>query len=65
VHTKFWSESLNGGDHSGDLGVYRKIILEWILEEWGGGGVCGLGLCSFLCLTETTLETDHTEESYI
>jgi hypothetical protein len=30
---KFWLESLNGGDHSEDLGVDGKIILTWIFGE--------------------------------
>jgi hypothetical protein len=29
----FWSENLKGRDHSEDLGVGGKIILEWILEK--------------------------------
>jgi len=29
VHTKFWSESLNGRDYSEDLGVDERIIVEW------------------------------------
>jgi hypothetical protein len=37
MHTTFWSENLNGRDHSEDLGVDRKIILEWILGEEGWG----------------------------
>jgi len=28
--------NLKGGDHSGDLGVDGKIILEWILGTLGG-----------------------------
>jgi hypothetical protein len=35
MHTKFVSENLKGGDHMEDLGVDRKIILEWILWKWG------------------------------
>jgi hypothetical protein len=31
--TKLWSEDLKGRDHSEDLGVDRKIILERILEK--------------------------------
>jgi hypothetical protein len=31
--TKFWSETLKGGDYSEDPGVDGKIILEWILRE--------------------------------
>jgi hypothetical protein len=33
---EFWSEHLKGMDHSEDLGVDGKIILEWILEKCGG-----------------------------
>jgi hypothetical protein len=33
---KFWSENLKGRDHSEDLGVDERIILEWILGEWCG-----------------------------
>jgi hypothetical protein len=31
-HT-FWLENLKGRDHSEDLGIDRKIILEWILKK--------------------------------
>jgi len=44
MHTKFRSESLKGRDHSQDLGIDGKVILEWILGERVGR--CGLG--SFL-----------------
>jgi hypothetical protein len=27
---KFWSENLKERDHSEDLGVYGRIILDWI-----------------------------------
>jgi hypothetical protein len=41
MHTKFWSENKKGRDHSEDLGVDGKIILEWILRnrvrKWGLG----------------------------
>jgi hypothetical protein len=33
-HTKFWLETLKGRDHLEDLGIDRKIILEWILGKW-------------------------------
>jgi hypothetical protein len=36
MHTKFWSEILKGRNHSEDLGADVKIILEWILEKYGG-----------------------------
>jgi hypothetical protein len=31
--TKFWPENVEGRDHSEDLGVDGKIILEWALEK--------------------------------
>jgi hypothetical protein len=31
MHIKFWSENLKGNDHSEDLAVDGRIILEWIL----------------------------------
>jgi hypothetical protein len=33
MSTKLWSENPKGRDRSEDLGVHRKIILEWM---WGG-----------------------------
>jgi hypothetical protein len=33
MRTKFWLESLQGRDHSKDLGVYGRIILKWILGK--------------------------------
>jgi hypothetical protein len=38
MHTRFLSENQKGNDHSKDLGVDGKEILEWILEEieWEG-----------------------------
>jgi hypothetical protein len=35
IVTVSWLESLNGRDHSEDLGVDARIILEWILEKQG------------------------------
>jgi hypothetical protein len=32
----FWLENLTGRDHSEDLGVDERIILEWILQKYGG-----------------------------
>jgi hypothetical protein len=36
MHTKSRVESMKGRDHSEDLGVEGKIILECILGKWGG-----------------------------
>jgi hypothetical protein len=33
MHTKFWLENFKGRDHSEDLSVDGKIILDWILEK--------------------------------
>jgi hypothetical protein len=41
MHTIFLLEILKGRDRLEDVGVYGKIILEWILGKWGGGR-CGL-----------------------
>jgi hypothetical protein len=32
--TTFWLESLEGGDHSEDLGINRRITLDWSLGKW-------------------------------
>jgi hypothetical protein len=42
MHIVFRLENLKGRDHSEDLDVDGKVTLEWILEKWGGVGVCGL-----------------------
>jgi len=35
--TQFWFENLKGRDHSEDLGIDGKVILEWILGKgWKG-----------------------------
>jgi hypothetical protein len=36
MHIKFWLEILKGRDHSEDLGVDEKKILEWTLGTQGG-----------------------------
>jgi hypothetical protein len=36
MNTNFWSENLKGIDHSKDLSVNGRIILEWILRRYGG-----------------------------
>jgi hypothetical protein len=36
MYTKFSSENLNGRDHSEDLSEDERIILERILNIWGG-----------------------------
>jgi hypothetical protein len=33
MHAIFWLENVKGRDHLEDLGIDRKIILEWILEK--------------------------------
>jgi hypothetical protein len=33
MHTKVWSESLKGRDHSEDLDIDRRVILKWILGK--------------------------------
>jgi hypothetical protein len=33
VRTKFWSDNMKGKDHMEDIGVDRKIILEWIFGK--------------------------------
>jgi len=33
MHSKFWSENLKGRDHSEDLGVDGRILLECILGK--------------------------------
>jgi hypothetical protein len=38
IHIIFWFETLKGRDHLEDLGIDRKIILEWMLENRVGGG---------------------------
>jgi hypothetical protein len=35
MHTKFWSESLEGRDHLEDLVIDGKLILKWILGKQG------------------------------
>jgi len=39
INTKFWSENLKGRDHSEDLAVDGRIILECISGKQGGEGV--------------------------
>jgi hypothetical protein len=34
--SKIWSTNLTGRDHSEDLGIDGKKILEWILGKYGG-----------------------------
>jgi hypothetical protein len=34
MHKKFWSETLKGRDHSEDVGIDRRIILDWILGKY-------------------------------
>jgi hypothetical protein len=35
MHKRFLSEKLKARDHSKDLGVDGRIILEWILGKYG------------------------------
>jgi hypothetical protein len=35
-HEKFWLENLKGIDHTEDVGVDGRIILEWILHRQDG-----------------------------
>jgi hypothetical protein len=35
MHTKFWLGNLKGTEHSEDIGVDGRIILEWILRKYG------------------------------
>jgi hypothetical protein len=37
IHTKFWLGSLNGRDHSEDLGVDGRIILKKVSGKEGIG----------------------------
>jgi len=39
VHTEFWWGELMEGDNLEDLGVDWKIILKWIFEKLGVGGL--------------------------
>jgi hypothetical protein len=39
MNTKFWSENVKGRNQPEDLGVEKKIVLEWILRKCGGEGV--------------------------
>jgi hypothetical protein len=36
MHKKFWLQSLNGEDHSEELGADGRIVLEWILGKQDG-----------------------------
>jgi hypothetical protein len=42
MHKKFWSEYLDVGEHSEDISVNGRIILEWISEKLGGKVWTGL-----------------------
>jgi hypothetical protein len=49
MHTTFWLKNLKGKDHSEDLGVGGKIILERIFGKLGGKVWIG-----FICLRRGT-----------
>jgi hypothetical protein len=34
MHTGFWWGHLREGDHLKDLGIYGRIILQWIFKKW-------------------------------
>jgi hypothetical protein len=36
MHTGCWWGDLREGDHLGDTGVDRRIILKWIFKKWDG-----------------------------
>jgi hypothetical protein len=38
VHAGFWWGNVREGDHLEDLGVDGRLILKWILKQWGGMG---------------------------
>jgi hypothetical protein len=42
VHTWFWWGDLVARDHLEDLGIDRRIILEWIFTKWNGEAWTGL-----------------------
>jgi len=33
MHKICWFENLKGSDHSEDLGVHRRIMIDWILGK--------------------------------
>jgi hypothetical protein len=39
MRTVFWLENLNRRDHSEDLSIDGKIILEWVLMKWSGKAI--------------------------
>ena len=45
VHAKFWWEKPRKMRHFADLGVYRRVIVEWILK--GRLEECGLECSGF------------------
>jgi hypothetical protein len=36
MHTLLWLENLKGRDHSEDLGIDGRVILDWFLRAKGG-----------------------------
>jgi hypothetical protein len=35
MHKRFWSKNMKERDHSEGIGIYEKIILEWISGKYG------------------------------
>jgi len=39
VYTGFWRGDLRKRDHLKDIGIDGRIILNWTLKKWDGGGM--------------------------
>jgi len=55
MHTKFYSENLKGRDLLGNLGIDGRIIITWILEEYGVRLWAGLSWLEVGCSTEPSI----------